>query len=444
MSIARSLRAVDLFAGAGGLSLGLRWAGFEVVAANDFDPDSCATYAFNHPETRVVPGDIEQDEVVRDVVRAARRDTIDLLAGGPPCQGFSQMRNFSRFIDDPRNRLYKRFVEVLRQVEPKAFVMENVPGLRELPGIAAQMSEDLALKGRYRVMAPQVLQAADFGVPQNRRRLFFVGIRADIADTPVLPESTGLLDAVDLVRIRLRKYARYEVRPRETVAGIPLFAHAFLKRLADDDDLGFTNVAQAIGDLAGLAPGAGSAEMARLTEPRTAYQRLMAGDASALLNHDVPRMNRDTIVRLRSIPPGGNFLDIKEAHRKRYLSGKKWGPDLGRDELSRQHYYAYRKLHPDYVSWTLNTKADFAYHYQQLPRAVTVREAARLQSFPDSYRFVTDERAPGRLYGGHRHSLYRQVGNAVPPLLGKAVGAAIHEALRGRAAARTPARQRTG
>jgi DNA (cytosine-5)-methyltransferase 1 len=121
---------------------------------------------------------------------------------------------------------------------------------------------------------------------------------------------------------------------------------------------------------------------------------------------------------LRAIPQGGNYRDLPEELAVRYLSGKKWGPELGRKHLSRKYFFAYRKLHPDHFSWTLNTKADCVFHYGR-PRALTVREFARLHSFDDSYHFLA----------GDRHSRYQQVGNAVPPLFARAIGKAIAEIL---------------
>jgi DNA (cytosine-5)-methyltransferase 1 len=153
------------------------------------------------------------------------------------------------------------------------------------------------------------------------------------------------------------------------------------------------------------------------------------GVGSTVVNTSVPRINEDTILRLNGIPKGGNHRDLSEELRERYLTGAKWGPDAGNGRLSRRHYYAYRRLHPGIWSWTLNTKADSVYHYGQ-PRALSVREFARLQSFPDRFIFTTDPHRGdlrGRIDGGANHSRYRQVGNAVPPLLARAIANAVAE-----------------
>ena len=168
---------------------------------------------------------------------------------------------------------------------------------------------------------------------------------------------------------------------------------------------------------------------------------MRSGSGATLTNVQVPRSNADTQLRLKSLPPGGNHRDLPEKMLERYLTGLRWGQDNGSGKLSRQHFYAYRKLHPDIWAWTLNTKADSAYHYS-VPRALSVREFARLQSFPDSFVFTSDTRSgliAGRIDGGPAHSRYRQVGNAVPPLLANAVAAALREAL----AARLVAREQT-
>ena len=142
------MRVVDLFCGAGGLSEGFRQAGFGVVAGAELDPDALATFRVNFPEAEAIAGDIRDPAVKARVLAAARRS--DVVVGGPPCQGFSQVRNHSRLIDDPRNALYREFVDVVRHASPPAFVMENVPGMDQM-GVKAQVLEDLSVDGRYRV-----------------------------------------------------------------------------------------------------------------------------------------------------------------------------------------------------------------------------------------------------------------------------------------------------
>ncbi len=185
-------------------------------------------------------------------------------------------------------------------------------------------------------------------------------------------------------------------------------------------------VEQAIGDLVHLRPNQrlvrkpSDSAVAYEAYASSAYQRNRRLGSSALFNADVPSIREDTIARLNAIPQGGNFRDMPAELCARYLNGTKWGPELGRDSLSRKYFFAYRKLHPNHFSWTLNTKADCVYHYD-FPRALTVREFARLHSFDDRYLFQH----------GDRHSRYRQVGNAVPPLFARAIASALLPVLEG-------------
>lgn len=421
----RPHRVADLFAGAGGLSEGFRQAGFRVIAGSDVDPDACATYALNFPRAMTIHGDIRHPETKEKTLAAATG--ADVLVGGPPCQAFSQMRNHTRLIDDPRNSLYREFVGVVAATLPKAFVMENVPGLEQL-GAKDQILEDLRLDGEYAVRA-QVAEAADFGVPQTRKRLVFLGLhRSFLAEAPTLM-GTGASRALSLTRHNGTYPSRYEI---EASAGGD--GQAFLERLADPDDASVVSAEQAIGDLTHLSPGRREDALAldELSPPNSAYQALIrAGLSSPLANTSVPRINEDTVLRLTEIPRGGNYRDLREELLERYLTGKKWGPHAGNGLLSRRHYYAYRRLHPSIWSWTLNTKADSVYHYEKA-RALSVREFARLQSFPDTFVFTTDPRKgrlPGRIDGGAAHSRYRQAGNAVPPLLARAIAIAVAEAI---------------
>lgn len=424
-----TLRAVDLFCGAGGLAEGFRSAGYEILAGVDHDPDAVATFAANFPEAEPICGDL-REEPVRARLADALGGACDVVIGGPPCQAFSQVRNHTRIIDDPRNSLYREFVRVLSELTPRAFVMENVPGLDQM-GAREQVIEDLSQGGKYSVTS-QVLDAADFGVPQTRKRIIFIGIREDLAEAPPLLRGSRVTGAVALERRETSRGVRYHlvVAKQLTLAALPSLDDV----LADPNDLTAVTVQQAIGDLRGLRAGRREDWLAAENLPAagSAYQELMRrGLGDELWNVQVPRINEDTVLRLDGIPPGGNYRDLSEDLQARYLTGQKWGPSNGSGKLGRKHFYAYRRLHADIWAWTLNTKADSAYHYAK-NRALSVREFARLQSFPDRFVFTTDPRRgplPGRIDGGSAHSRYRQVGNAVPPLLAAAVAAAVRDRL---------------
>lgn len=418
-----ALRVADLFCGAGGLSEGFREAGFRVVAGSDADPDACATYALNFPEARTVNGDIREPAVRRELLASAAG--VDVVIGGPPCQAFSQVRNHSRIIDDPRNSLYREFLRVVGKLEPVAFVMENVPGLQQM-GVKEQVLEDLALKGAYRV-AVQVLDAADFGVPQTRQRIVFVGLHSSLHLDPPVMRGSGAAATFALERRNGNGRLRYEVVERGG-----LFKS--IEQLRDPGDATYVTAEQAIGDLVILKAGErrDELEVGELPPPASEYQRRMrAGLGDTIANTSVPRINADTRIRLSGLPPGGNYRDLPDEMTERYLTGELWGPHNGTGRLGRRHYYAYRRLHPGLWSWTLNTKADSVYHYKDR-RALSVREFARLQSFPDRFVFTTDPRRgdlPGRIEGGAAHSRYRQAGNAVPPLLARAIGTSLSRLL---------------
>lgn len=421
------LSVLDVFCGAGGFSEGFRQAGFRIAAGTDVDPDACATYAHNFPDTVTVCGDLTKQATRSRVVEAA--GAVDIVVGGPPCQAFSQVRNHDRALDDPRNRLYREFLWLLKRVHPRAFVMENVPGLAQLR-VQERIAKDLVLSGRYRVSVQEV-DACDFGVPQTRKRLLFVGLRTSLGDLPL--DVRGSRASANLL---LSRAENGSVGYRPTSCGLP--GRPFLERLLDDEDASIVTTRQAISDLVALRSGQRPDDLSEedLPRPESAYQQLMR-NAPAVSNVSVPRINADTIIRLSAIPEGGNYLDLPHGLRDRYLTGHKWGPHNGTGRLGRRHYYAYRRLHPDFWAWTLNTKADSTYHWHA-ERALSVREFARIQSFPDRFQFTTDPRRgtiPGRIAGGAAHSRYRQVGNAVPPLLALAVARELHAALSSQTAA---------
>lgn len=415
------LSVVDLFAGAGGLSEGFRQAGFSIIAGSDNDPDAAATYAANFPEAEIITGDIRLEHVKKSILAVARR--ADVLVGGPPCQAFSQVRNHVRVIDDPRNSLYREFVDVLKQSLPMAFVMENVTGMDQM-GVREQIATDLALNGTYTVL-PQVVDAANFGVPQTRKRLLFIGVLNSLGEAPPVLSGTGATDCATLVRFTNTRRPKYQIVIQEHMLSLRIG-----EALANSDNLTVVSAADALSDLVSIPVGNRIDQIAftELPAPSTAYQRVMReGAGNFIHNVQVPRINRDTVLRLEGIPQGGNHRDLADDLLERYITGQRWGQDNGSGRLSRRHFYAYRRLHPGIWAWTLNTKGDSVYHYS-VPRALSVREFARLQSFPDRFVFTTDPRRgmiEGRHDGGPAHSRYRQVGNAVPPLLARAVAQAV-------------------
>jgi len=411
------LCVVDLFCGAGGLSEGFRQAGFTITAGSDNDPDAMATYAANFSKASSITGDIRSPAIKEQILDRARHASV--LVGGPPCQAFSQVRNHTRMIDDPRNALYREFVDVLKQTLPPAFVVENVTGMDQM-GVREQIAADLSLEGEYDVL-PQVADAADFGVPQTRKRLLFVGVRRASGLRPVELIGTDATQAVTLARFKGPRRPRYQVVVQEHIRSLRTG-----EALTDANDASVVTAADALSDLIDLPVGnrRDLVPYTELPEAKSAYQRLMReGAGEALANVQVPRLNPDTKLRLLGIPPGGNYRDLRESLQERYITGHRWGQDNGTGKLSRKHFYAYRRLHPGVWAWTLNTKADSVYHYA-VARALSVREFARLQSFPDRFIFTTDPRPgmiEGRHDGGPAHSRYRQAGNAVPPLLARAL-----------------------
>lgn len=416
---------VDLFAGAGGISEGFRQAGFNPIVATDIDPDACATFRRNFPATAVIHGDVRSRTIASALLNASAG--VDVVVGGPPCQAFSQVRNHVRLIDDPRNSLYKEFVHIVAKLLPSAFLMENVTGIDQM-GCREQIAHDLELDGEYAV-TPQVIDAADVGVPQTRKRLIFVGVRRALGVAPPIVQRSEATNLLGLARVMRSGRYRYDLKPTDD-----LFASRLLDSLSDPEDMSTVTAAQALSDLCSIRSGNRDdiLEYACLPPAQSAYQRAMReGNGDTLHNVQVPRLREDTATRLRAIPSGGNHRDLPEELMQRNLNGQKWGPENGSGLLSRRHYYAYRRLHPSIWSWTLNTKADSAYHYQEV-RSLSVREFARLHSFPDRFVFTTDPR-PGHLLGrqdgGPAHSRYRQVGNAVPPLLAKACAAALRKAV---------------
>jgi DNA (cytosine-5)-methyltransferase 1 len=374
----KRFKAIDLFAGAGGLSEGLRMAGIDVVVANDIDPWAAKTHQFNHPDTAFIKKDIQQLREI-DLKEALSSkgltfSDIDIVTGGPPCQGFSIIGQ--RDPNDPRNRLFKEFVKVIQLVKPKAFIIENVFGLlsMEKGAVKGEILHSLrtCINEGYIVAEPQVLLAADYGVPQLRRRVFFLGIRGDLTDKPL---------------------------------NYPARTHALYKtNLLDGTELKpYVSVSQAIGNLPeevveGLR-NEPALPIQYLTGRKTDYQKFIQGTAIEVFSHHTKNLLETRLKRINYLEEG----DLQTVLPENLRAGG--------------HENKYRRLHSKKPAPTLTAHmskdlSDFI-HYQY-NRPITVREAARIQSFFDHYVFL-----------GSEFQQLKQVGNAVPPLLGKAVADAM-------------------
>ncbi len=389
----RDLTMIDLFAGAGGLSEGLQEAGFRSLYANEVMPTYAETFALNHPNTVVESRDIR--EVDAAAVRKSlglRKKQLDLMAGGPPCQGFS-INAPKRSVDDRRNHLFKEYLRFVEEFEPRAVLIENVPGLVSFESGATLSAILQSLEELGYSADVQILYAPHYGVPQTRWRTVVLALRNGQDALSAFPQP--LRDAP----MRVNFTSRF--KGRDIVA---------LPRAVELPK--FTTVRDAIGDLPRLFNGEiGEAVKPYPTEPMNDYQRAMRAGSSGVSNHESGRLSKVNMERLSHIPPGGNWTDIP-------VELLPAGMKLARRS---DHTKRYGRVSPDGLASTILTKCDphwgAYFHYEQ-DRSFTVREAARIQSFPDTYQFT-----------GSRVEQYEQVGNAVPPLLAAAVGQSISSAL---------------
>ncbi len=386
-----SLTAADLFAGAGGLSAGFHKAGFESLFFNELDERAGATFSRNFPAAASFIGPVE--ELTAGRIRgesALGRDDLDVMVGGPPCQGFS-INAPVRSDSDSRNHLFRHFIRIaLEGVRPKFVVIENVPGLVSL-GSGETLRSVVAAFGQagYRVVF-RILNAAHYGVPQERWRLFFMGTR--------LPD----------VELSFPEPTHYSFqRPNFTGSREHIFRHAVGGALQDglfgEPLMAPTTVGEAIGDLPPIQAGGGEAEMEYAREAESAYQAEMRSGSEKVYNHECAGVSAVNLERMRHVEPGGSWRDIPFELLPKGMQRARRS----------DHTRRYGRLHPDRLSPTVMTKCDphwgTVFHYEQ-DRIISVREAARMQSFPDWFRFT-----------GSKADQYRQVGNAVPPTLAQAL-----------------------
>ena len=344
-------KIIDLFCGCGGLSLGFEMAGFESALAIDLWKDAIITY--NHNRKRKVGICEDIHNLTDEYLESLNRDgDIVGVVGGPPCQGYSTVG--TRDINDPRNQLYRQYCRVVEKVRPQFFVLENVKGLTTLMG--GMFRDDIYNRFSalgYKVVY-KVINAAHYGVPQNRQRVFFVGIRGAEFEFPEANEQN----------IITCSEALSDLPPLDEFDG-ELLAHDYV------------------------------------CDPQNAYQAWVRNGSKRILNHQITKHSEQTKQIIAMIPDGGKIKDLPKEY---------W--DI------RKYNKAFERMSSQRPSNTVDTGHRNYFHYRE-NRIPTARENARLQSFPDSFEFI-----------GTRTSQYKQIGNAVPPLLAYAIADAIRDIIK--------------
>ena len=387
------LKYIDLFAGAGGLSEGLSEAGFHGLFANEITEEYANTYKKNHPSTKVTTADIrdlDADDIRKQL--NIEREELDLVVGGPPCQGFSINAPIRSTLDE-RNHLFKDYLRFVDAFAPRALLIENVPGLVSFEDGATLHAILDALADLGYGADVRILGAAYYGVPQMRWRTFIIGLRGKNLPTAAFPEPTF----------------HAPIRPNFTAT---FNGQQLVKMPTPETAAKFTSVREAIDDLPPLQNGEQGAKVKEyFCDPTNDYQKRSRVGSVGVINHEAPRLAPINLKRMKFIEPGGNWTSIPDELLPKGMQRAR----------KSDHTKRYGRVDPDGLASTILTKCDphwgAYFHYSQ-ERSFTVREAARIQSFPDHFVFT-----------GTQAQQFAQVGNAVPPLLAKAVGLAIKSIL---------------
>jgi DNA (cytosine-5)-methyltransferase 1 len=332
-----NLNVLDLFCGCGGLSQGFIDAGYNVILGVDFDKAALETYKYNHKESDILLADLSNDDSFEEIAKKVGNRTVDIIIGGPPCQGFSLTG--SRDINDTRNTLYLAVVKAVRKFKPKAFLIENVPGIATLYGGNVKQQivntfEDM----EYNVsVSEKPLLAADYGVPQMRKRMFFIGFQ--------------------------KGFGYFE----------------FPKPLLTPDK--YVSCSDALSDLQSRENDLGQEEDQYIMPPQSPYQEYMRKDSTKLYNHVATKHSEHVKWVISQVPEGGNYKDLP--------------PGVGDSRKFNEAWTRYDSKRP---SRTIDTghRNHFHYEYDRVP---TIRENARLQSFRDDFIFIGTKTQQNRQVG---------------------------------------------
>lgn len=340
---------IDIFAGAGGLSLGAEMAGITISHAIEINRSAVRTYERNHPDTKVICSDIRD----LDPTDLKPKDKgVFIIMGGPPCQGFSLSNTRTRTMKNPNNSLFEEFLRFVQEIQPDWFLFENVYGFTNMSNGAVRRLVEICFRSLGYEVADEVLWASDYGVPQRRNRYFMVGNRLGI-------------------NFQFPQKHKKPISVWEAISDLPI-----------------------VGNGEQLFEGKYLCSLAEAT----AYQRLMRHDSEIPTQNLVSLNNELVIKRYKHIPQGGNWRDIPDELMVNYA------------DKERCHSGIYKRLKADEPSVVISNyrKSMLIHPFQD--RGLSVREAARIQSFPDDFYFE-----------GPISHIQQQIGNAVPPLLAKAI-----------------------
>lgn len=366
----KKFNVIDLFSGCGGMSLGFKWAGFNTILAADIDKNAMDTFLHNFPSIPFINNDLsavgkeEIDHMIGD-------NKVDVVIGGPPCQGFSLAnKKRNKIKDDPRNKLFYEFVKVVEWYNPKVFVMENVKGLLSMQGgkvikTIINAFSDIGYNAEYKI-----LKSSDYGVPQIRERVFIIGYRKDLNINPNFP-IRGILNDV--------------------------------------------TVNNAISDLPLVNSGEGKENVKYTRKAKNEYQEFMRLGSSQVKNHIAMRHTPRLIERFKAIKTGQSLVDVWDTHGAVTRGNPKKKSSI---KFSQNNF----RVYGDKPSPTIAASFQSNFIHPKLDRNFTAREGARLQSFPDTFEFKGMRTKMSWETG---LSQYQQIGNAVPPLMAKAIARTI-------------------